>query len=468
MAEPKKVDIADIIDSQTNRFFTGSIFLLCCLVLMVDGFDNQAINYTSAAILRDWEMDRVLFTPIFWANVLGWMTGSLTFSMIADKIGRRNAIILATVMFSGFTYAMSFSTGLLDLGIYKFCASLGVGGAMPMAIALIADYTHSKWRGFFVTGLFIGYSIGTVGGGFLAAEMILTVGWEAIFRVGGIVGLIVAGLLVFTLPESVRYMLVQGAPQNKIHGYVRKMKPDYEIEPGTEFYIQEQKKQKGVPISYLFRDGRAAMTFLLWFALGFSFVTHFFISNWLPILLSDYMPLDNVNRIKAMFQAGAFFGFVFGLLIDRYGIPVVTVTKLVGVVPVILIGVALVGGANYWVLMASALAAGLCVLGGTIGLNAISSMIYPTFIRSTGSGAAFAAARIGALCGPGLGALMIALEVPVLWMFVIGSIPMALSGLCALGLSMTVDVLHPRKTPRAEAAKGEDAEGTIEPVPARS
>ncbi len=468
MAEPKKVDIADIIDSQTNRFFTGSTFLLCCLVLMVDGFDNQAINYTSAAILRDWEMDRVLFTPIFWANVLGWMTGSLAFSMIADAIGRRNAIILATVLFSGFTYAMSFATGLLDLGIYKFCASLGVGGAMPMAIALIADYTHSKWRGFFVTGLFIGYSFGTVGGGFLAAEMILTVGWEAIFRIGGIVGLIVAGLLVFTLPESVRYLLVQNAPQEKVHGYVRRMKPHYEIEPGTEFYIQEQKKQKGVPLSFLFKDGRAAMTFLLWFALGFSFVTHFFISNWLPILLSDYMPLDDVNRIKAMFQAGAFFGFVFGLLIDRYGIPVVTVTKLVGVVPVILIGVALVGGANYWLLMATALAAGLCVLGGTIGLNAISSMIYPTFIRSTGSGAAFAAARIGALCGPGLGALMIALEVPVLWMFVIGSIPMALSGLCALGLSMTVDVLHPRKGPRADAQEKAKPEDGAEPEPARA
>nr|TFG55545.1 MAG: MFS transporter [Hyphomicrobiales bacterium] len=453
MAARTKVDISDIIDSQTNHFFTGSIFFLCCLVLMVDGFDNQAINYTSAAIIRDWDMDRVLFTPIFWANVVGWMTGSLVFSMIADKIGRRNAMILATVMFSGFTYAMSFATGLLDLGFYKFCASLGVGGAMPMAIALIADYTHSKWRGLFVTGLFIGYSVGTVGGGFLAAEMILTVGWEAIFRVGGIVGLVVAGILVFTLPESVRYMLVQGEPQEKVHKYVRRMKPHYNIEPGTEFYIQEQKKQKGVPISYLFRDGRATMTFLLWFALGFSFVTHFFISNWLPILLSDYMPLDQVNRIKAMFQAGAFFGFVFGFLIDRYGIPVVTVTKLVGAIPVILIGFALVGGANYWVLMATALAAGLCVLGGTIGLNAISSMIYPTFIRSTGSGAAFAAARIGALCGPALGALLISLEVPIVWMFVIGSIPMVLSGVCALGLSMTVDVLHPRKTPHMEAAQ---------------
>ncbi len=464
----KKVDIADIIDFQTNWWFTGSTMLLCCLVLMVDGFDNQAINYTSAAIIREWEIERVLFTPIFWANILGWMTGSLTFSMIADQIGRRNATIFATVLFSGFTYAMSHATGLWDLAIYKFISSVGVGGAMPMAIALVADYTHSKYRGLFITLLFIGYSAGTVGGGFMAAELILTAGWQSIFQIGGIVGLVVAGLLVFTLPESVRYLLVQGAPQDKVHKYVRRMKPEYVIEPGTEFFIKEAKKQAGVPIGYLFKDGRALMTFLLWFALGFSFVTHFFISNWLPILLSDYMELDDVNRIKAMFQLGAFFGFVFGWLIDRYGIPVVTVTKLVGAIPVAMIGLALVSEVNTFTLVAITLLSGICVLGGTIGLNAISSMIYPTFIRSTGSGAAFAAARIGALCGPSLGALLIYLEVPVMWMFVIGAVPMLLSGICAYGLSRTVDVLHARKPPHSEHVDVGEREVPAGHAPART
>src|SRR5687768_11150221 len=110
MAQAKKVDIADVIETQTNWFFTYSTVALCCLVLMVDGFDNQAINYTSAAIIRDWGVDRVLFTPVFWANTLGWMVGSLVFSVIADKIGRRNATIFATVLFGGFTYAMAFAT----------------------------------------------------------------------------------------------------------------------------------------------------------------------------------------------------------------------------------------------------------------------------------------------------------------------------------------------------------------------
>jgi MFS transporter, AAHS family, 4-hydroxybenzoate transporter len=467
MAQPKRVDIAHVIDTQTNHAFSTLIVVLCCAVLMVDGFDNQAINYTSAAIIKEWGIPRVLFTPVFHANVLGWMTGSLTFAMIADRIGRRNATIFAALMFSGFTYAMSFAGNLYELIAFKFLSSVGVGGAMPMAVALVADYTPAKRRALMITVLFIGYTAGTSGGGFLAAELILTQGWQSIFQVGGLVGLIVAAILAFTLPESVRYLLVQGAPQEKIHRYVRRMKPDEPIEPGTEFYIKEAKKQPGVPLRFLFQDGRAAMTFFLWFALGFSFVTHFFISNWLPILLSDYMPLDDVNRVKAMFQLGAFFGFVFGFLIDRYGVPVVTATKLFGAIPVAMIGLALALDAGTAALVIAALASGIFVLGGTIGLNAISGMIYPTFIRSTGSGAAFAAGRIGALLGPSLGALLIWLETPIVWMFIIGALPMVLSGLCAFGLSRTVNVLYDRKPPHSEHVATD--EPTVEPghVPAR-
>jgi AAHS family 4-hydroxybenzoate transporter-like MFS transporter len=461
MAQAKKVDIADVIETQTNAFFTYSTVALCCLVMLVDGFDNQAINYTSAAIIRDWGIERVLFTPVFWANTLGWMTGSLIFSIIADKIGRRNATIFATVLFGGFTYAMAFATGIWDLMAYKFISSVGVGGAMPMAIALIADYTRGRRRGLMVTALFIGYSGGTVGGGFIAAEMINAPdGWQSIFQLGGLVGLIVAGLLVFTLPESVRYLLVQGAPQDKIRGYVRRMRPTIPFDSDTEFFIKEQKKQTGVPLKFLFQEGRAWMTTFLWLALGFSFVTHFFISNWLPILLSDYMPLDQVNRVKAMFQLGAFFGFVFGWLIDRYGVPVVTVTKLVGAIPVALIGVALVFEASVFLLVVVTLISGICVLGGTIGLNAISSMVYPTFIRSTGSGAAFAAARIGAFMGPSLGAAMIWLEVPIIWMFIIGAVPMVLSGIFAYLLSTKVDVLYKRKDPHS--APADDREPAVD------
>jgi AAHS family 4-hydroxybenzoate transporter-like MFS transporter len=466
MAEKIKVDIADIIENQENWWFSISTFLLCCLVLMADGFDNQALNYTAPAIIRDWGISRELMTPVFQSSIFGWMAGALTFSMIADAIGRRNAMVFAAVLFGSFTYLISFSTNLWELSAYRFCASFGVGGAMPMAIALISDYTPTKRRGLLITGLFLGYSIGSSGGGFLAAELIVAYGWQSVFQVGGIVAIGVAGILIFTLPESVRYLLVKNGSQERIRGYVKRMQPNKVFAPNTEFIITEAKKGKGVPLSYLFKDGRSLMTMFLWLALGFSFVTHFFISSWLATILADYMPIEQAVRTKAMFQAGAFFGVAFGFLIDRYGIPVVTLTKTIGAIPVAAIGFFIVADAGMAVMMLAALASGIFVLGGTIGLNAISGMIYPTFIRSTGTGAAFCVARIGALIGPAFGGLLLYLDVPVVWIFVLGAIPMVLSGAAAYGLSRTVDVLHPRKAPHTEDEPEEAPDGAM--APARS
>jgi hypothetical protein len=77
-----------------------------------------------------------------------------------------------------------------------------------------------------------------------------------------------------------------------------------------------------------------------------------------------------------------------------------TVAMVLGALPVALLGFVTDVGVGITMLMS--LSSGILVLGGNIGLNAISSMIYPTFIRSTATGAAFAVARIGAIIGPAL------------------------------------------------------------------
>ena len=91
-----------------------------------------------------------------------------------------------------------------------------------------------------------------------------------------------------------------------------------------------------------------------------------------------------------------------------------------------------------------AFAAGLPVNGGGVGLNALSSMIYPTFIRSTGTGAAFAAARIGAMMGPAIAGYLIYIETPLPLIFLAGSLP-------ALAAAATAFMLDRAMTPAAQA-----------------
>jgi AAHS family 4-hydroxybenzoate transporter-like MFS transporter len=154
------------------------------------------------------------------------------------------------------------------------------------------------------------------------------------------------------------------------------------------------------------------------------------------------MTIPNAAMTSALFQAGAGFSFFVGYLLDKKGIPAVTWILLLGAIPTAALG--LITGESTLLAMAMALACGIPVLGGGIGLNAISSMIYPTFIRSTGTGSAFAAARIGALMGPALAGYLMYLHIPLQTIFLVAALPMLASAAAAF-------VLDRSMTPAAQA-----------------
>jgi AAHS family 4-hydroxybenzoate transporter-like MFS transporter len=444
VVQPKTVDVAEIIETQEKGWFPLSIFLMCCLVMLVDGFNQQSLNYAAPAIIKDWGINRAMMTPVFDINIFGWMLGSIGFSMLADRIGRRNSILLAVFVFAIFTLALPLATNLVELSAIRFISALGIGGGMPMAIALVADYAQIRNRGLKITLLYLGYTGGSSGGGFLAAALTGNgYGWQSIFIVGGIVSLAIGVVLFFSLPESVRYLVLKHAPKERILVYARRLKPHAAFDSETQFVSQEATR-KGVPVKHLFTEGRSVMTLFLWFALGFSFVTHFFLSAWLATLFSEYsnqMSIPTAQMTSALFQAGAGFAWCVGYMLDKRGIQAVTWVMLLGAIPVAALGLS---GLGTGLTMVLALISGILVLGGGIGLNAISGMIYPTFIRSTGTGSAFAAARIGALLGPAIAGYLIYIETPLPLIFLVGALPMlaAAAGTFMLEKSMTPDAVR--------------------------
>jgi AAHS family 4-hydroxybenzoate transporter-like MFS transporter len=446
VAQPKAVNIHEVVETQERGFFPTALFIMCCLVMLVDGFNQQSLNYAAPAIIEDLGISPPLMTGLVAdINIFGWMLGAVGFSMLADRIGRRKSILLAVFIFGVFTIGLSYTHDVVSLASVRFISALGVGGGMPMAISLMADYAQTKTRGLKITLLYLGYTGGSSGGGFLAAALLKAgYGWQSIFYVGGIVSLLIGVVLVFALPESVRYLVLNKGSKERILSYARKLKPHAHFEPDTEFFIQETTR-KGVPVTHLFTEGRAAMTIFLWLALGLSFVTHFFLSASLTTLLSKYttlMTIPNAAMTSALFQAGAGFSFFVGYLLDKKGIQAVTWILLLGAIPTAALG--FITGDSVITAMAMALACGIPVLGGGIGLNAVSSMIYPTFIRSTGTGSAFAAARIGALMGPAIAGYLMYLHVPLQTIFLVAALPMLAAGAAAF-------VLERSMTPAAQA-----------------
>ena len=382
MAQAGLVEITDVIEGQKRSAFTLSLFVMCCLVMLVDGFNQQSLNYAAPAIIKAWGINRAAMTPVFDINIFGWMLGAIGFSMLADNIGRRNSILLAVFIFGIFTVALPYvATDLTSLAAIRFVSALGVGGAMPMAIAMIADYSQSASRGLKITLLYLGYTLGSSGGGFLAAELTPRYGWQSIFLAGGVTALAIGVVLFVALPESVRYLVLKRQSETRVLVYARKLQPAMDFAPGTRFVINEVSK-KGVPVTHLFTDGRAAMTIFLWLALGFSFITHFFLSAWLATMFSEYsnmMSIPAAQRTAALFQAGAAFAWVMGWLLDKKGVTAITWVMLLGALPVAALGLIHAGP---YVTMALALISGILVLGGNIGLNALSGIVYPTDRKS--------------------------------------------------------------------------------------
>src|SRR4051812_15078061 len=100
MQPSTKINVSDLIDNSKLGAFQIGICVLCSLCLIMDGFDVQAIGYVAPAIIQDWKIPREALGPVFGAAPLGILVGSLLFSMLADRMGRRPILIGLTVLFS--------------------------------------------------------------------------------------------------------------------------------------------------------------------------------------------------------------------------------------------------------------------------------------------------------------------------------------------------------------------------------
>jgi AAHS family 4-hydroxybenzoate transporter-like MFS transporter len=78
--------------------------------------------------------------------------------------------------------------------------------------------------------------------------------------------------------------------------------------------------------------------------------------------------------------------------------------------------------------------AGFCTLGIQMGINAVSAILYPTALRSTGSGWAFGIGRVGSIVGPIVGGLLIA-TMTVQQLYLIAAIPFLLGAIVCLILA---------------------------------
>src|SRR5947209_12388283 len=134
------IDIVDFIDRQPIGGFQIKLLLMCAAVLFLDGFDTQAIGFVAPALAKEWGLTtRAALGPVFSAGLFGLMIGALVFGPLADRVGRRKIIIFSTIAFGVGTLATAFVNDVNTLLAIRFLTGLGLGGAMPNAVAMTSE-----------------------------------------------------------------------------------------------------------------------------------------------------------------------------------------------------------------------------------------------------------------------------------------------------------------------------------------
>ena len=399
------VDVAVFIDAQPVSAFQIRVLLTCAMVLFLDGFDTTSIGFVAPALAKEWSVGKSALGPVFSAGLFGLMIGALLFGPLADRIGRKKIIIFSTIAFGIGTLVAAFVNDVNTLLAVRLLTGLGLGGAMPNTVALTSEFSPHRRRATMVMVMFVGFSIGAALGGLLAAVLIPQFGWRSVFVVGGAAPLLLAPVLAWRLPESVRFLASTGRADVRVAELLALINAKTAFAPATRFVVSEP-ALKGDPVQHLFSGGRALATLLLWVVFFMSLLDIYFLSNWLPTVLNDLgASISEAAVIGSMLQVGGVVGtFALGNIIDRFSFRALALVYLIAV-----FAVGAIGQLGHSVIFVSIaiFVAGFCIVGGQIAANALAAGYYPTSVRATGVGWALGIGRIGSIVGPLIGGVLL-------------------------------------------------------------
>ncbi len=381
------------------------VFIIILLVLLnaLDGFDVLAITFAAPGISEDWSISRAALGAVIAANVIG-AGASVFLAPMADRIGRRPTVLVSLVIMTIGMLLTAWVDSLAMLTACRLLTGLGVGLMIPSITAVAAEFSNNRRRDLAVSAMTIGFPLGGLVGGFVAADIVEAAGWRAIFTAGGLATAAFIPLVWFALPESPEYLASRGGPGalQKINIILKRLGHP----PVDEARSPELKKESADPRELL-GPGLRMLTVLLISAYFLHIMAFYFFSGWTPKILTDagYTQSAAIATSAITSMGGVVGGVLVGLASAYLGLKRLAVASMVGTS--ILMAVFAMNTGDLAILRILAFALGVFMMGGIVGLYAFLARAFPARLRVTGCALAVAIGRGGGVVGPVLGGVLL-------------------------------------------------------------
>jgi AAHS family 4-hydroxybenzoate transporter-like MFS transporter len=408
----RAVDIGVTLDEGPFSLLQRMVVALAAFAIVMDGFDGQLIGFAIPAIIKEWGITRGAFAPAVAAGLFGMAVGSAAAGVLADRFGRRLALAASVFLFGAATCAIGLAGDVATIAVLRFIAGLGIGGALPSASTLTAEFTPARRRTLAVTATIVCYPLGGMLAGLFASTVLPVQGWRALFWMGGMLP-ILASLMLWTLmPESPRFMTRHRESWPRLRTLLARMgRP---LPEGITFFdaaeqraLQAASQRAG--LLAVFRAGLGRDTLALSAAFFMCMLASYSAFSWLPAMLaSQGLPLAVASSGLTAYNLGGCLGAIgCALLITRVGSRRALLVASFGAAASALAMRGVDFSTHTGALIVGLGVHGLFVNAVQATMYALCAYVYPTEVRATGTATALSLGRFGAILSSFVGAAVI-------------------------------------------------------------
>jgi MFS family permease len=388
-----------VIDDNPMSVRQWIVVAIMVLLNALDGFDVLSSAFAAPGISQEWGIPRSELGIVLSAELVGMGFGSVILGGLADKLGRKPAMLFCLVVMAIGMFMAHDANGVWELTIWRFITGLGIGGMLAATNAVTAESSSRANRGLAMSLYVIGYPVGGVVGGFAAQSWLLVdYDWRAVFLFGSIVTAIMIPLVMLLVPETPAYYAARrpNGALEKINKSLRALRqPPIDSLPEIK---TDGPKPKVTDI--LSNPRLRPVTLLLAFGYLFHTITFYYILKFAVQIVADsgFSQPEAASTLTWANVGGAVGGALFGFLLKKWDIkgPTIVVAVL-GSAAVAAFGI---GSDTLWGWRAAAFLTMFFLNAAIVGYYAAFARGFPAYARATGTGFVLGVGRAGAAGSP--------------------------------------------------------------------